>query len=384
MVRLHPGAPANVTCVWAATPDIEDEIGQHLICWAGPANVNTRTIPHFHYEVPKALCGTNGPLTFTEGGPDQCPIGDDLTISAADPLDPSTCQYEPPPGSTIATWEDDNQFSGQNSFTGQTFFNNNVYVTGDLDITGQTTHNGDLGLIGLLSVDGEISSNGGITSIGPLAINQPDAATIGAIVTQNNPVISTDANMLEFWYLGENTLRLNEIGLLRVITPPASTGLGKEGEVTAQFHAGTPTTPAIRVHNSNGTATIIMLGNGTATFTGNVEAPNTTKGAYQTITVDSTTVPGRYAAGTPAPAVRVEGGDVGRMLGKVTIASGSGIGDVIASAIPVAARPSVDRDVFAGVAGAGAQIRISAAGVLTIQRSAQTGTLSLDGVTYSL
>lgn len=322
MVRLHPGAPATVTCVWPATQDIANEVGQRLICWAGAENVVVRTIPSFHYEVPKALCGTNGPLRFTPNGADQCPIGDDLTVSVADPIDPDTC------------------------------------------------------------ADGEIIE-GNLILEGTLFVNQPDASTRGIVITQNNTVSSSDANMMEFIYRGYNTSRNNEIGLPRHLTPPLSTGLGKEGEVTFQAHAGTATSKNARFINSDGTETIFTRGNGTNSFTQPVTAPNTTKGVPATITIDSPTVAGRYTAGTIAPTSAVDDGNMGRLSGLININSASGIGDIIASVIP-SAIPSVDRTVLAGVAGAAAQIRISSAGVLTIQRSAQTGVLSLEGVTYRL
>jgi hypothetical protein len=322
MVRQHPGAPAAVTCVWPATPDIADDIGQRLICWAGPENVAVRTIPSFHYEVPKALCGTNGPLRFTPNGMDQCPIGDDLTVSAADPIDTNTCE------------------------------------------------------------DGQLIE-GNLILEGTLFVNQPDASTRGIVITQNNPVTSTDANMMELIYLGFNTSRNNEIGLPRHLTPPLSTGLGKEGETTFQAHAGTATSKNARLINSNGTETIFTRGDGTNSFTAPITAPNTTKGTPATINIDSPTAPGRYTAGAITPTAVVDDGNMGRLSGNITISVASVAGDVMASVMP-AAIPSVDRTVLAGVAGAAAQIRISSAGVLTIQRSAQIGTLSLDGITYPL
>lgn len=322
MVRQHPGAPATVTCVWPATPDIADNIGQRLICWAGAENVVVRTIPSFHYEVPKALCGTNGPLRFTPNGVDQCPIGDDLTVIAADPIDPNTC------------------------------------------------------------ADGELIE-GNLILEGTLFVNQPDAATRGIVITQNNAVTSTDANMMEFIYQGFNTSRNNEIGLPRHLTPPLSTGLGKEGEATFQVHAGTATSKNARFINSNGTETAFMRGNGTNDFTSALTSPNTTKGVPAAITIDSPTVGGRYTAGTITPTAATDDGNMGRLSGLININTTSASGDVIASLLP-AAIPTADRDVLANIGGAGAAVRISSAGVLTMRRSGVTGILSIEGITYRI
>lgn len=337
MVRQHPSAPANISCIWPAD-GLADEVAERLICWAGAANVKVSTDIAQHYEVEKSLCGTFGALSFTNGGPDQCPLPDDINVAVADPLDPDGCIPPPPPGSTPASQEGDNLFSGHNTFTNR--------------------------------VD----------------INQPDASTEGLVMTQANTVITTDANMLEVWYKTFNTLRLNELGLIRVLTPPLSTGLGKEGETTAQFHAGTSTSKAVRILDHAGVENAFIRGNGTATFVGNVDAPNITNSAWLPITIDSTTVPGRYVAGNGVtnyvPSARIEGADTVRLSGIITINSASGVGDVMASAMPTGTFPTKEVNVFGGSGGAGAQIRITAAGVMTIQRSAQVTSISLDGITY--
>lgn len=322
MVRLHPGASPLVTCVWPDTNAINDEVAQRLNCWAGPQNVAAKTTNGFHYEVPKALCGTNGPLVFTTNGPDQCPIGDDLIITVADAIDPVTCS------------------------DAQTI-NDNLILNGTL------------------------------------FINQPDALTRGLVITQNNAVSSTDANMIELHYMGFNTSRHNEIGLPRHLTPPLSTGLGKEGEATLQVHAGTATSKNARFINSNGTETAYMRGNGTNDFTSALTSPNTTKGVPAAINIDSTTVPGKYVAGAITPTAATDDGNMGRLSGTVTINALSVAGEIIASVMP-AAIPTADRDVLASIGGAGAAVRISSLGVLTMRRSAVSGTLSLEGITYRI
>ena len=339
MARQHLTASPTVSCIWPAE-GLFDEVAERLICWAGQTNVKVSTSVTQHYEVEKALCGTFGPLTFTDGGPDQCPLPDDINVAVATGLDVDSCLPEPPPGATPATQEGTNTFSGLNFFTDT------------------------------------------------VEIDQPDAASIGLIIKQPNTVISTDANMLEVFYKTFNTLRLNELGLLRVLAPPLSTGLGKEGETTAQFHAGTSTSKAVRILDHAGAENAFIRGNGTATFLGNVDAPNITKGAWTAITIDSTTTPGRYVAGTGvtayAPAARIVGGDMVQLSGSITINSASVTGDIMASAMPAGTFPAKEINVLGGSGGAAAMIRVSAAGALTIQRSAQVTSISLDGITYRL
>jgi len=91
MARRHPGVPADTACIWPTTNDIFDEMSQRLICWATPQDIFVSTYITQHFHVKKALCGTYGPLRFTNGGPDTCPLPDDLDIAAADQLDPVTC-----------------------------------------------------------------------------------------------------------------------------------------------------------------------------------------------------------------------------------------------------------------------------------------------------
>jgi len=96
MVRQHPGADPSVACIWPATSGLNTPVATRLLCWAnGFGPVVSVSQPSFHYEVPKALCGVAGPLIFFTGGPDECPLGDDLTVSTATVIDPNTCATPP-------------------------------------------------------------------------------------------------------------------------------------------------------------------------------------------------------------------------------------------------------------------------------------------------
>lgn len=95
MARQHPDAPTTTACIWATGTATIEEVAQRLHCWAGPTYENQivyATSPTAHLEVPKTLCTTLGtPLEFLDGGPNQCPLGDDNTITLADPINPNTC-----------------------------------------------------------------------------------------------------------------------------------------------------------------------------------------------------------------------------------------------------------------------------------------------------
>lgn len=95
MVRLHPDTPTDIACIWPATPDLLDEIAQRLTCWAKLSNNEQQIVyapspsPHFH--APKNLCTLSGPLHFTDADADQCPLGDDLTVTVVTAVNPNTC-----------------------------------------------------------------------------------------------------------------------------------------------------------------------------------------------------------------------------------------------------------------------------------------------------
>lgn len=378
MPRQHPDAPPTIACIWPANSTLNDEIAQRLICWAGSENVAVASQPTFHYEVRKDLCTTQGPLQFTDGGPNYCPLGDDLTVTTATGLDPTSCHAEPPPGSTPASQEGNNVFSGNNTYTGTNLFNGTTTLTGDVNISGETT------------------------MTDTLEIDAPNAATTDLILRQLNNVTSTDANMLEVYYHTFNTLRLNELGLLRVLTPPASTGLGKEGETTAQFHAGTPTSKALRILDQAGTENAYIRGNGQATFLGAITAPNLLESAWVNITIDSPQTAGKYTAqtngtgGYNAPQVRIiNGGKTAELRGRINSVTTGGVADeIMATTMPTSialgtgtatAVPPRNRGFMAMGSGGGLRLTISTAGSLQILGSANTQPfMNLDGITYSL
>lgn len=282
-----------------------------------------------------------GALRFTDGGTDHCPLPDDTDIAAADPIDPVTC------------------------------------------INGVT-------------IDGNLVIDGG------LVINQPDASTVGLRINQNNTVTTTDANMVELWYQTFNTMRANELGLGRELTPPASTGLGKEGEATHQFHAGTPTSKSSRWFHSNGTEVGFVLGNGTATFTGPVTGSNLLESAWTPVTVDSPQTAGKFTTNpdgtnnTNSLQIQITaGGKRAKIRGRINSVTTGGVTDeIIVTTVPtsialgsgtVSAVPLQDRGFIVMGSGGGIRIIIRKNGNLQMIGSANTQPFFMfDGVEYSL
>lgn len=221
-------------------------------------------------------------------------------------------------------------------------------------------------------------------------LDAPDVATTLLKLLQDNAVTSTDANLLEVLYLGFNTLRLNELGLLRVIVPPASSGLGKHGEIAATLQAGTSTSKALRVNDHLGVENAYILGNGTASFS-SVSAPNINKGAWTDIVIDSPTSAGRYnqSSGTAPNAskaqARLVGGDTVELRGQIDVSGTGAAADVIATTMPAGMIPSHRAWLpTAASGGAVSDVEVTAAGALVNRRSALTGFISLDGMSYSL
>jgi len=341
MARRHPGVPADTACIWPTTNNLFDEMSQRLICWAGAQNVYISTYITQHFHARKDLCTMFGALTFTDSGTDMCPLPDDLDISAADPIDPVTC------------------------------------------------------------IDG-ITIPGNLIIDGGLVINQPDASTVGLRINQPNPVTSADANMIELWYQTFNTMRANELGLPRDLTPPATTGLGKEGEATHQFHAGTPTSKSSRWFHSNGTEVGYVLGNGTATFTGPVLGPNLYESLWTPITIDSPQTAAKYTANangannTNSPQVMIiAGGKRALLRGRINSVTTGGVTDeIIATTVPtsitvgtatISSVPLQDRGFVAMGSGGGIRIIIRKNGNIQMLGAANTQPyIMLDGIEYSL
>lgn len=221
-------------------------------------------------------------------------------------------------------------------------------------------------------------------------LDAPDVATTLLKLLQDNAVTSTDANLLEILYLGFNTLRLNELGLLRVIVPPASSGLGKHGEIALTLQAGTSTSKAMRVNDHLGVENAYVLGNGTASFA-SVAAPNINKGAWTDIAIDSPTASGRYsqplgsAPNAYKAQARLVGGDKVELRGEITVTGTGAAADIIATTMPAGMIPSHRAWLpTAASGGAVSDVEVTAAGALMNRRSALTGFISLDGMSYSL
>lgn len=144
-------------------------------------------------------------------------------------------------------------------------------------------------------------------------------------------------------------------------------------------------------------ATLSVGGNatiaGNLTVTGNISAANLSGGAgsfgnWTTVTIDSPTVAGRYAATADStyfqPAVRLGPGNFVYLRGRIDMSGSTQTSnDVIASAIGASFTPS--KNVMLSAAnGAATNLQIGTNGKITNMRTTTGTYISLDGLMYSL
>jgi len=285
MVRQHPEADPSVACIWPSNSSLNSAVGVRLLCWAnGFGTVQVQTNPAFHFEVPKSLCGVAGALTFTDGGPNQCPLGDDLTVASATPLDADTCGPPEIP---------------------------------DDEIVAQLAH--------------ALFDNVAQTYTDTLTFDAPDDQTTALVINQTHPVTpNTSADLLQIFYQGLKTFWANEGGLPRI------TRYGSETLVKL-FPGADTTHDILQVIDPIGTV-VSRIGGGGGYF-----APNINVSPWTALTIDSPTVAGKYVAhvtgdGWRVPSVRLtDGGDMLEFRGRIDVpgANATTNGDIIATALPI-------------------------------------------------
>lgn len=292
MVRQHPDADPSVACIWPTNSSLNSAVGVRLLCWAnGFGTVQVQTNPGFHYEVSKALCGVAGALAFTDGGPNQCPLGDDLTVAAATPLDADTCGPPEVPDDELVE-----RLAIAEAKLVHALYDNVVQ-----------------------------------TYTQTLTFDAPDDQTTGLIINQDNAVTpSVSADLFQVFYQGLKTFWGNEGGLPRIER------FGSE--ILVKLFPGADTTHDIlQVIDPIGTV-VSRIGGGGGYF-----APNINVSPWTNLTIDSPTVPGKYVAhvtgdGWRVPGVRLtNGGDILEFRGRIDVPSPNNItnGDIIATALPI-------------------------------------------------